>query len=291
MTGARTMVVAGLAAVIAACGGQSDFATGDVGVDSEIVTGADESVSEQGDELSSNVAVGTILAATSDLNLRNGAGMNHRVLRVMPSGSRVTVLRGSPTGPWYNVRHQGVDGWAHGLYLRVVQTAPPPQEEPATNADREGAIRRARAGVGFSYWWGHGKWLASGVTSATRGSCTGSCPSCTHSGRYGADCSGYVAKIWQVSGATAALDVDQHPYSTWHFRNQSRGWHGINRTNAEKADAFVYNANGAGHMFLYESGDSWGSMWAYEAKGCSYGIVRNLRTAASNYRGIARDGY
>jgi hypothetical protein len=48
----------------------------------------------------------------------------------------------------------------------------------------------------------------------------------------------------------------------------------------------VYNTNGAGHTFLYESGDGWGSMWAYECKGCSYGCVHNLRTATTTYHAI-----
>ena len=32
-------------------------------------------------------------------------------------------------------------------------------------------------------------------------------------------------------------------------------------------------------------------MWAYEAKGCSYGIVHDLRTTSSAYRAIRRTGY
>lgn len=293
MTGARTMA-AGLAVVLAACGGSSDFANGDVGVDSEIITGADET-STASDELSGSVSVGTVLATTADLNMRRGAGMNFSVIRVIASGSRISAMRATPDGPWYYVRHQGVDGWCHGNYLRVVEAPPAPADSgsatPNNSANRDGAIARARAGVGFSYWWGHGRWQPGGPTSATRGSCTGTCPGCTHTGRYGADCSGYVAKIWRVQGATGALDQDQHPYSTWNFRYEKHGWHGINRADAQKADAFVFNQDGSGHMVLYEGGDPWGSMWAYEARGCSSGIVRNLRSLSSHFRGIARDGY
>jgi hypothetical protein len=68
-------------------------------------------------------------------------------------------------------------------------------------------------------------------------------------------------------------------------------WRTVSRSSVKKGDAFVYHSNGAGHIFLYESGDGWGSMWAYEAKGCSYGIVHNLRTASSAYKAIARAGY
>jgi hypothetical protein len=52
----------------------------------------------------------------------------------------------------------------------------------------------------------------------------------------------------------------------------------------------VYNQNGAGHIFLYEKDDPWGSMWTFEARGCSYGIVHNIRTASSIFQAIRRDG-
>ncbi len=57
------------------------------------------------------------------------------------------------------------------------------------------------------------------------------------------------------------------------------------------ADALVYHSGSAGHVFVYGSGDGWGSMYAYECKGCSYGCVYNLRTASSSYHGIRRSGF
>ena len=71
----------------------------------------------------------------------------------------------------------------------------------------------------------------------------------------------------------------------------STHWHDVDRGALQPGDALVYNTNGEGHIFLYQSGDGWGSMYAYEAKGCSYGIVHDLRTASSAYHGIARTGY
>jgi hypothetical protein len=84
---------------------------------------------------------------------------------------------------------------------------------------------------------------------------------------------------------------DAHPYSTVNFVGSNSLWRTVSRGSARKGDAFVYNSNGAGHIFLFESGDGWGSMWAYGAKGCSYGIVHNLRTASSSYKAIARAWY
>ena len=87
------------------------------------------------------------------------------------------------------------------------------------------------------------------------------------------------------------VSQDSHPYSTWNFDNETTHWHGISRASALPADALVYNSGSAGHIFLYEKGDAWGAMWAYEAKGCSYGIVHDLRYASSAYKAIRRNGY
>ncbi|GMV14035.1 MAG: hypothetical protein AMXMBFR56_22590 [Polyangiaceae bacterium] len=150
---------------------------------------------------------------------------------------------------------------------------------------RDEIITRGKGVVKFSYWWGHGRWS---TTSTAYGSCSGSCPGCSHSGSYGADCSGFVAKAWQVPSAIA-VTTDSHPYSTYHFDNNSYHWSTISRGSAKKADSFVYNTNGAGHIFLYESGDPWGWVTAIECKGCSYGCVRGGRSISSSYKAIRRD--
>ncbi|HEY3354859.1 MAG TPA: carboxypeptidase-like regulatory domain-containing protein [Polyangia bacterium] len=149
---------------------------------------------------------------------------------------------------------------------------------------RDAIIDLAKSAMGYSYYWGHGSWRSDG---ATLGSCSGSCPSCTHSGAYGADCSGLAAKVWQVP-SPSPITTDAHPYSTYNFRNDTTWWTPIDRASAQRADAFVYNANGAGHIFIYESGDPWGDVWAYECKGCSYGCVHDLRSVSSSYVAIRR---
>ena len=87
------------------------------------------------------------------------------------------------------------------------------------------------------------------------------------------------------------LATDSHPYSTATFVGSSSQWTTIARDNAVKGDALVYNSNGAGHIVLYESGDAWGNFWTYEARGCSYGIVHNLRSVTSAYKTIRRAGW
>ena len=243
-----------------------------------------------GPALTGELPIGSKLRTTTTLNMRTGPATTFSVRLVLPEGSDVlTVNTTKPENGWYNISFNGVEGWSSGKYLE--QVIDPDPTDPADPTARDLAITRAKEGVGFSYWWGHGRWIPNGATSSSIGSCTGSCPNCTHTGGYGADCSGYVGKIWRVPSSNTDATVDSHPYSTQSFNGSNSQWVTVDRAAAKRADAFVYNVNGAGHIFLYESGDGWGSLWAYEARGCSYGIVHNLRTAGSSFKAIARVGY
>jgi hypothetical protein len=244
--------------------------------------------------LTGSVPIGSTLATTANLNLRTGPGTSYTVRLVIPSGAHVTTVNvTAPSNGFYNVSYNGVAGWASGSYLTLVSS--PPATPGFNDFSPDGAILRATAGVGFSYWWGHGAWLQAGPTSSTAGVCSTpvpeGCPNCTHSGSYGADCSGYVAKLWQVPSTNTNVAADSHPYSTTDFNVDSSLWKTIARESLVKGDALVHNTNGAGHIFLYESGDGWGSMMAYEAKGCVYGIVRNLRSATTDFHAIRRVGF
>ncbi len=131
----------------------------------------------------------------------------------------------------------------------AVLSAPGARAEPPSMT-RAQVVDLGRTGLGYSYWWGHGRWRWDGTQ---HGTCSGSgCPdSCTHSGSYGADCSGFVGKAWQVPSASDVTH-DWHPYSTWHFVNQSDHWDHIDRGACTAADALVYNESGAGHIVLVE---------------------------------------
>lgn len=242
--------------------------------------------------VSGPVALGTVLETVTALNFRSGPSTSYGVLDVLSSGTQVEAVASSPQNGYYQVDYDGTIGWSHGGYMRVVGAASGDPTPPPANNKRDEAVARAQAGVGFSYWWGHARWLPSGPTSSsTAGSCSGSCPSCSHAGSYGADCSGYVGKIWQVPSDNDDLTYDWHPYSTSSFNGSSSLWTTVSRGSLQKADALVYNDGSSGHIVLYESGDGWGSMWAYECKGCAAGCVHNLRTASSSYKGIRRSGY
>lgn len=155
---------------------------------------------------------------------------------------------------------------------------------------RDVLIARAQSSVGFSYYWGHGSWLP-GSASVSPGVCSGaSCPACSHAGSYGADCSGLVGKIWGVPSWNEDVSIDSHPYGTVHFIQDTAQWYTISRDTLERGDALVYNQNGEGHIFLYESGDGWGSMWVYEARDCPYPILHALRSAGLAFKGIRKAG-
>jgi hypothetical protein len=165
------------------------------------------------------------------------------------------------------------------------QGGDPPATFDVTDLSRDDVISIARASVGYTYWWGHG---ALGGTQA--GTCTGTCPNCSHTGAHGADCSGLVGKAWMLPEAMPIVDRDVHPFSTYDFKNSSVHWTSVPRSDIQRGDAMVYNQNGSGHVFVYEKDDPWGSMWTYEARGCAYGIVHNIRTASSLFGAIRRNG-
>ncbi|MFI5299322.1 MAG: SH3 domain-containing protein [Polyangiales bacterium] len=255
-------------------------------------------------DAASTIAVGGKARTRTNLNLRDGVGTSHAVLTVMPCGSTVDVV-GGPTSGWWNVTYSGTTGWASGTYL----VAPADflasdcggGSVDAAGIDASGSdgavaslsptqaqvIALAQSGVGYSYYWGHGSW---GTDGKNPGSCSGSCPSCTHSGAYGADCSGFVAKVWQVPSPSPVTE-DLHPYSTYDFVNSTVHWSVIDRSTIKAGDALTYNNGTEGHIMLFESGsDPWGNIWTYEARGCATGIVHNLRVADTTYIAIRREG-
>lgn len=240
------------------------------------------------------MAVGDALTATTTVNLRSGPGTSYDVLTTVPTGASVTIVDSTPSNDFLKINYKGTVGWSSGKYYTTSGAVSNPEPDTGGStgsAATDGAIARAKSGVGFSYWWGHGRFRTEGPTSANKGSCSGGCPSCSHSGTYGGDCSGFVAKAWQVPSTNTNLSTDSHPYSTLDFNKDASQWTSVARANLKPADAMVYNANGAGHIFLYSKGDGWGSMYAYECRGCSAGCIAGYRTASSAYHGIRRKGY
>jgi hypothetical protein len=179
---------------------------------------------------------------------------------------------------------------------------PPPEPPPQNSTDlqpmtRAEIIGNAKTGVGYSYWWGHGRWDPS--SKAYPGQCTGSCPSCTHKAspsggpEYGADCSGYAAQVWQVPNPNP-FTKDRHPYSTYNFRCQTTHWDPIPRADLKQGDAMVRRSNtcgtsgGAGHIFIFDKWAADGKAYAYECVGCAQGCVYGARSVGTDYIAIRR---
>ncbi len=300
MIGRAHLLLAASLALLAGCGTDIIDArgTGDVG-DDEPLVGAPE-VDSQSLAVTNLTPGSSARVCASALNQRSGPGTGYAILRVIPSDTTVTILRAQAS--WYEADWGGRTGWSDGRYLCPLPgsggssggagtgSSPPGGGSSGgggfdvNGVTRDNVISIAKAAVGYSYWWGHGDF-----DGAKAGSCTGSCPNCSHGGNTGADCSGLAAKAWMLPEAMP-IRSDKHPFSTGDFVRSSSRWRTVSRDAVQRGDALTYNANGAGHIFIYESGDGWGSMWTYEARGCSYGVVHNLRTAGSAYKAIARSG-
>ncbi len=169
-----------------------------------------------------------------------------------------------------------------------VSLAEPPSEPS------QSIVCRGTSAEGFSYEWGGECWCGTGcspdLTSCSPGVCTpnaGStgCPDCTHSGTYGADCSGFVSKAWQVPNPYPVDACDVSRYTASSFTSNHTYWNVVSMNSLQPADAVASQT----HVILvigYE--DSFGEHEVVEAKGCVYGIVRQSRTFSSSYSGARR---
>ena len=195
---------------------------------SSLVRSDDNNVDTAEHAITGGYPVGTELLAVSNVNLRTGPSTSYSVLHVVPEGATVILVNGSPTGNYYKVKHGGMTGWSYGKYLTPASDSvdgpnndPKPDSGSSFLSGKTEIINRAKSAVGFSYWWGHGRFIEGGPSSSTKGDCSGSCPSCSHSGSYGGDCSGLVAKVWKVPSSNINLSDDEHPYGTAEFSHDT----------------------------------------------------------------------
>lgn len=161
---------------------------------------------------------------------------------------------------------------------------------PLTRAE---IIALAETGMGYSYWWGGGRWDP--TNKSYPGKCTGSCPSCSHSAlpaggpEYGADCSGFVSQVWQVPNRQPPTGP-RPPYNTDTYRNSELYWHRIERSELQRGDALVYRSGSSGHIVLFDRVGSGGNTVVYECAGCSTGCVHRSRSIGDAYIAIRRNG-
>jgi cell wall-associated NlpC family hydrolase len=237
------------------------------------------------------------------LNNRSGPGVEYMVLRVLAPQTRGFVRE--QRGDWYKLDLFGAMGWSHGQFLCLIpQSEPPPGHNPGPtpgpqppaqphnhfDISRQGIINVSQTYVGFSYWLGGGRFPApwDDPQSKDKGSCFSSSFS-GHAGHFGADCSGFAAKVWQLPEALP-FSSNKHPFTTSSYYHQRTHWSAIGRQDTQRADMLVYRSGSAGHSIIYEGGDPWGQAWTYEARGCAWGVVHNLRAISSKYQARRRHG-
>src|SRR5258706_9762599 len=177
----------------------------DAGTDGGVVTG---------------IRIGDEVTATADVNLRTGPGTTNAVVLVIPR-TGISKATSNEEAGWVKVVYAAREGYTSAHYQQIVP--------PGTGADLGSTfIARGKQSVGFDYWWGHGAWTTD-ATAMPGGTCAGSCPNCTHTGTYGADCSGMVAKAWLVPAANWSYSTDGHPYSTYNFFHETTSWQPVVR--------------------------------------------------------------
>jgi uncharacterized protein YraI len=60
----------------------------------------------------------SIATTTARLNLRTGPSLEHGIITTMPNGAEVSIT-GDPSGGFYPVVYDGMEGWAYGDYLNM----------------------------------------------------------------------------------------------------------------------------------------------------------------------------
>lgn len=79
----------------------------------------------------------TGITTALSLNFRRGPGVEHEKTGSLPAGTEITVL--SCQGNWYQVRTpMGYEGWVHGGYVRLLDTAPAPGTGTISDQSRVG---------------------------------------------------------------------------------------------------------------------------------------------------------
>lgn len=146
------------------------LAFGFTAVDAEASTSSSQTVS---------VHTGTYSTAYN-VNIRSGAGTNHKILLLAKKGTKVTYISEKKVGKqvWYQVKVNGKTGWA----LNTLLTKKPVSTSTAKVASTDNVVKRAKGLTGIPYRFG-------GTTTR------------------GFDCSGFVQYVYKKSGKSVARDT------------------------------------------------------------------------------------
>jgi Carboxypeptidase regulatory-like domain len=147
-------------------------------------------------------------------------------------------------------------------------------------------ITMARPAVGHGYHWGFGNWTEDGTN-------IGTCTSSGYTGSFGADCSGFVAKVWQVP-TPSPVEINSHPYSTDAFFNSEIDWVKLPKdfSDVQRGDAVVYREGSGddahGHIMIIDQHVDGKTFWVYHASACKRGIRHETSKLDAKYIPIRR---
>lgn len=88
---------------------------------------------DQGEEAEApaDISSAVYLFATDNLNVRSGPGMDYEIIKVIPVGEKVQIIRRD--GDWVNVTYREQTGYSHGDYLSEQLGDRSPKSEEASN--------------------------------------------------------------------------------------------------------------------------------------------------------------
>ena len=89
---------------------------------------------------------------TVNLNMRQGAGTNHRIIRTLPKGTKLKIL--SERNGWMKVRVGKQEGFVSAKFVRVITAAPKPPANSSSTKVRDGqttANLNMRRGAGTNH--------------------------------------------------------------------------------------------------------------------------------------------
>lgn len=164
------------------------------------------------------------------------------------------------------------------IYATTVYAKPPMET-------RDTIVCRGLAGVGFVYDFGGECWCADGCEPALTACPPGKCVDNYKTGKYGADCSGFVSKAWQVPDPHPVEKCNVERYGAKHFAVSSTYWKTVAMNSLLPGDA----ASKISHVVLIAGDkDSKGNYDIVHASSCNVGIVHKRFALSSEYVGARR---